>query len=423
MKRKKLIALMLSLTLLGAGGLSTMHLAQAEDRDDLVAQNKQRRDRMASIRSELEGIDTSLQETFIKLEETRNQIPAAEAALLEAQNSLAAANREAQQKAALLEAAQNELAEISNDKEVAAAGAASSRKNLAELARLTYRGEGAPSTVDLLLGSATAQEFLNAYRITSAISRTHTAALVQHETASASILNREARQEAVEEVVAQLKADADALVVKQEKATAQANAKRDELNALEAQMAQYSAELKQRQSEYQASLAQIQKEYESTAAEIARIDEENRRKNQTISGNYGSGWLGTPIPQPFYITSPFGYRSNPFGGLSEFHSGLDIGSPCGQTQVAAANGTVVRVVPASAGSIGGNMVTINHGMVNGASYQTMHAHLSAIHVYVGQSVSKGQSIGLTGATGRVTGCHVHFEVWQNGTPINPMSMF
>ena len=69
------------------------------------------------------------------------------------------------------------------------------------------------------------------------------------------------------------------------------------------------------------------------------------------------------------------------------------------------------------------MVYINHGYVNGASWQTGFAHYSSVAVSVGQYVQAGDVIGYTGSTGWSTGCHMHFEVWKNGSTINPLSMF
>jgi murein DD-endopeptidase MepM/ murein hydrolase activator NlpD len=112
------------------------------------------------------------------------------------------------------------------------------------------------------------------------------------------------------------------------------------------------------------------------------------------------------------ITSPFGWRSNPFGGAPEFHQGLDIAAPTGTTVTAAAGGTVIM---AQWYGGYGNYILIDHG----GGYSTGYGHLSAIYVSSGQVVQRGQAIGAVGSTGQSTGPHLHFEVRIAGKPVDP----
>jgi murein DD-endopeptidase MepM/ murein hydrolase activator NlpD len=98
----------------------------------------------------------------------------------------------------------------------------------------------------------------------------------------------------------------------------------------------------------------------------------------------------------------------------EFHRAVDIAAPKG-TPVKAADSGYVAVVGRSDYGYG-RYVVIDHG--NG--FQTWYAHFSVIVVQVGQSVGKGQVIGLCGSTGKSTGPHVHFEIRLNGVKRNPM---
>ena len=104
------------------------------------------------------------------------------------------------------------------------------------------------------------------------------------------------------------------------------------------------------------------------------------------------------------------------------HNGVDLRSTCGEAQVAPANGTIAKVIPAAGNSTHGNQIYINLGVVNGSSWVAVTNHLSAFNVSVGQKVKQGDVIGWTGQTGQVTGCHVHMEVWKNGSVIDPMSL-
>lgn len=113
------------------------------------------------------------------------------------------------------------------------------------------------------------------------------------------------------------------------------------------------------------------------------------------------------------LTSKYGYRRDPFTGVTTFHYGIDIGANQGTTVYSAAYGTVVYT---GYNSSSGNYITIDHG--NG--YKTQYKHLSKILVKTGEVVNKGQKIGLVGSTGRSTGPHLHFEVLLNGATKNPL---
>ena len=113
-----------------------------------------------------------------------------------------------------------------------------------------------------------------------------------------------------------------------------------------------------------------------------------------------------------FISSGFGYRSDPFTGEAALHSGLDFRGPMGAPIHAAANGTVTF---AGSKSGYGNCVEISHG--NGMV--TRYAHMSAFRARVGQSVAAGDVIGAIGSTGRSTGPHLHFEVRINDRAVNP----
>jgi murein DD-endopeptidase MepM/ murein hydrolase activator NlpD len=112
------------------------------------------------------------------------------------------------------------------------------------------------------------------------------------------------------------------------------------------------------------------------------------------------------------VTSPFGLRSDPLAGEERFHKGIDIAAPEGSPIKAAEAGTVVFSGVASGY---GNVVEIDHG--NGVV--TKYAHTQENLVSVGQQVGAGQIIARVGATGRSTGPHLHFEVHENGTPVDP----
>ncbi len=117
-------------------------------------------------------------------------------------------------------------------------------------------------------------------------------------------------------------------------------------------------------------------------------------------------------PIESYITSNYGHRADPFRGGRAFHKGIDFKAKVGDPVMAAADG-VVSFSGVRSGY--GNTIEIDHG--NG--YVTRYAHNSRLSRNVGGLVRAGQEVAKAGSSGRSTGAHVHFEVWQDGQAVNP----
>ena len=113
-----------------------------------------------------------------------------------------------------------------------------------------------------------------------------------------------------------------------------------------------------------------------------------------------------------WISSLFGYRSDPISGQREFHQGVDLAGKSGLPVTSVASGIVTRSGPNQGY---GNLVEISHG----DDYVTRYAHNSENLVAVGEKVEKGEVIAIMGSSGRSTGTHVHFEVVRNGKHVNP----
>lgn len=428
MSRKRWTSGVLAVAL-ACGGWGSV--AYADSRDDLVQQQTEQEQQKETLQAEMEGVDLNLQEAYFALTETENQIPAAEAELATAEAELAAAERDQQIVAGQLDAAQGELAGIQGEISTGETEIENTRNNLAEIARAHYRGDTVPSTMELLVGSSSSEDFLNSYQTWEALSRSQATTLTEVEVSTARNQTREARQTDVEAQIAVLKKQADALVVDKTTKQTAAQTKRDSLAALQAKYAQQTADLEGQKGAFQANLAAINSQLSDTKAEIARIDEENRQKQTSLQQsnasagalNTGGGWLIAPIPVPLYVTSPFGMREYPLGdGGIWMHNGVDLASACGEAQVAPANGVVVQTIPALGNSTHGNQIYINLGIVDGSSWVVVTNHLSGFNVTPGQSVKQGDVIGWSGQTGDVTGCHAHVEVWVDGNVVDPMSL-
>lgn len=123
--------------------------------------------------------------------------------------------------------------------------------------------------------------------------------------------------------------------------------------------------------------------------------------------------FANPVKNAFRFTSPFGFRRDPKTGGRRMHAGVDFAAASGTPLYATADGVVTH----SGWQSGyGRLVKIQHKF----GIETRYAHMSRLRVKVGQRVSRGQRIGDMGASGRVTGVHLHYEVRVGGQPVNPM---
>ncbi|MGF6832972.1 biotin carboxyl carrier protein [Paenarthrobacter sp. TE4293] len=159
----------------------------------------------------------------------------------------------------------------------------------------------------------------------------------------------------------------------------------------------------------------------SRAAVATAADPDGKLKQLLSAQSAGSiqrassaGTMASPL-DTLTTASPFGYRVSPLtGGSGDFHRGQDFVAQCGTAVHAAASGKVTFAGWHEYG--GGNRVVIDHG--NGL--ETTYNHLSSFTVKVGQTVTRGDTVALSGTTGASTGCHLHFEVQVNGEVVDPM---
>ena len=141
---------------------------------------------------------------------------------------------------------------------------------------------------------------------------------------------------------------------------------------------------------------------------------QNKSTNEATKAYYGTGSYMRPVGG--YISSRFGLRRHPIFKRRRMHTGMDFAAPRGYRIKAADSGKVIF----SGFKRGyGNVTILNHGWRRNKKISSLYAHQWKILVQKGQLVKKGQLIGYVGSTGYSTGPHLHFEIRENGKPVNP----
>jgi murein DD-endopeptidase MepM/ murein hydrolase activator NlpD len=113
------------------------------------------------------------------------------------------------------------------------------------------------------------------------------------------------------------------------------------------------------------------------------------------------------------LSSPYGWRNDPISGARRFHAALDMAANTGTPVKASMDG---RVATVGLNSVYGKYIILSHG----GGFQTLYAHLNSVAVTQGTYVNQGSKIGEVGSTGYSTGPHLHFAVYRNGKPVNPL---
>lgn len=373
-KGKKIISALLIGTL--CLGMSTQ--VRAAEIDDTKQKAEELQKQKEAAESEQKSLETQLMAIVSEMEDTKNQISQKEEEL-------------GQKEEELFEAQAQENDQYESMKK-----------------RIKYMYEnGNTKFVDILCQSKDISEFLNNAEYISTISSYDREQLVEYQQIRKKV---QEQQTALEEEYAKLEDLQNDLIAKQTNVESLKASKESEISSISGELEQTNQKLAELQAAAEEA-ARKQKEKEAAAAAAKKNNNSGSAGGAVVSGN---GMFTHPCPGYSRISSTFGYRNALLAGASTNHKGVDFAASTGTPIYAAAAGTVT-----SAGYSGkaGNLIIINHG--NGLL--TYYMHCNTIFVSAGQKVSKGQNIGQVGTTGNSTGPHLHFQVMNNGTPVNPMN--
>lgn len=288
--------------------------------------------------------------------------------------------------------------------------------------RIKYMYEnGNSQVIELLMESENIGEFLNKAEYISQISEYDRDMLDEFQ---AVVKEVEAEEAALQTEYEELEVLRDDLLVKQSNLESLLSEKNLQISDLEKQIGDNAALLQDLIAQAEAERLKQEQAAAAAAAAAQQAAQQQAAQNSGNSGSgssyvppvidnvvSGNGQFTNPCPAG-YVSSTFGYRDFD----SSFHKGLDLAAPEGTPTYAAADGVVLI---AGWSDSAGNWIVIDHG--NG--FVGKYMHHSGLLVSAGQTVTKGQPIGLVGNTGNSFGAHLHFQLELNGAPVDPQAYF
>ncbi len=386
-----------------------------------IASSQKQRD---DLESALEDLSGQLAQTQAELQVVEDKIPAAQAGVDAATAALAGAQRQQRLIADQLADAQQRQAAIAQEAADGAAQEQQLRQAVGAMARGAYRDGGNVTGLSVLLGSTSAPDMVDGYAAVATAQRLQAQVYERVRRLQADARNRGARLSAVQQAIAGLKRQADEKVAEADAARNTAAAARAQLDDLRRQQESKQATVRGQMAEAQRQVDEADASTAAMQAQLRQVIDAQRlqaaaAKTTTTPGSAARGALfaNPTANNPMYVTSEFGMRLQPILKIYRLHAGIDLRDYCGQPVYAGRDGTVVWSRYLSGY---GNQVMVDHGTVDGKSLVSSYSHLTRYVVAAGQQVKAGQVVGYAGQTGGVsTGCHLHFEVYVNGTVLNP----
>ena len=368
-----------------------VYASSTKDKLDDVQQDKK------DTEERLEQVEQKIEELEQLKSDAQEYIKAMDAELAIATDNLEDLENQKVQKEAEIKQTEEELVVA---KEVEAEQLASMQVRI----QFMYEN-GNESYLDMIFNSKSIAELLNKAEYVSQIMAYDRQMLEEYQETRAIIEEKEERltreYQELEVLVAQAEEEKEAIELL--------------ISSKAKQLAQYESDIEASEAE----VASMQEEMDALDREIAKLEqkireeeEAARRAAQQQKVVYDGGKFLFPLNSYSRMTSDYGWRIHPIYGTQRLHNGMDFGASTGTPIMAAYDGEgVVSTYSSSAG----NYIMINHG----GGLSTVYMHCSKLIAKVGDTVKKGDVIGLVGSTGNSTGPHLHFSVRVNGEYVDP----
>lgn len=419
--------------------------------DDLTDKRDRVRRNIAATQTKVNNASQNLTGATARLIESRRQLANAQAQLRYVRQQLAAAQQKDREMAGKLVVAQKALAKAKADVIRGEKNVKAQQLVIGQAVRTAYQQQTDLAGLGVIMAGEDSSNLANRIQWNVTVFETSSAKMDRLQELQIQLENAKARRAKAEKVAAENKAASERQVGIVRGLEAQAAALEGRLGGLVSQNAINESAAKQQLASHQRSLAEFQSEdarlgrqiaariaaqklaaARKAAAEKAAREKAAREKaarsrpSSRSGGSSGSNKSYTPrrsssaafvYPSSGWVSSPFGMRYDPINGSLSFHSGTDFAAGCGSRLIATRSG---RVTDRYYQSSYGNRLVIDHGRVDGSYISSAYNHASYYIVSVGQRVRQGQTVGYVGTTGRSTGCHLHFQIYENGSLANPM---
>lgn len=391
-------ALVIWILLLFTQPIFALRRAKQAELDSINAKLRENRQKLERVKAQEKSLLNELQDAEVRLSTVQKELDRLD-------NELRAVSEQKRATEAELRTLQQELAETNYQLKIVEDRLAEQECILNNRLTDIYKN-GKASFIAVALNSQDFFNFLN---------RIHFVNLILKQDATL-LQNIRQTKETVEAKKAEIEAQREAIEQKKDLLAQQEN----RVASLTAVTLGRKNELRLASEKKQDLLLRVQADkasYVKAEQELERASREIARMLQTARGNrprpvlVSSGRFIWPVQGE--ITSGFEWRTHPIFQVRSFHTGIDIAAPYGEP-IAAADDGVVFFVGWKGGY--GNTVIVSHS--NGLA--TLYAHASTLLVEPGQTVKKGETIARVGASGYVTGPHLHFEIRVEGEPQNPL---
>ena len=424
----RLVGLGVVLALACAVGLAPLSSAST------IGDKKKLDAEIAQLRTQLEDTSKDLANAFIELHRTKAELPGARQALTAADAAQALADRHNDEVATALAVAEANEAKAADTLARNVRSTQEVQDQLGNMARDDYQ-RGGVSGLSIALEANSPEDFTNRMVMMDTVMRVRGATLRGLDTMRAEGKAVQAHLVAVRQQVAALKVQAEAALAKATLARQVAAAAKTKLDLLYAAQTRYAGTVAAKKATEITNITKMKAQSDSLARVLAARAKAAREKAaraqaareaaaraahrpvpRSAPQGSSSGYLNRPVDAP--VSSEFGMRFHPILAYWRLHAGIDFAADCGTPVYAAAGGDVIMTTPEWASGGYGNQLVIDHGLQRGVGLTTTYNHLSSF-VVSGGYVARGQLVAYSGTTGTSTGCHLHFETRQDGTPVNP----
>lgn len=447
-RRRRRTSAVLALCL--AAGIGTSAYAA----DDPADQKRKVDDQLADSRSNLSETSTALVEAWEDLKTTRGKLPGARQAAKDAQAAEESAQSDYEDASAALEAAQADERKAERDLKKTSSEITRTRESVADFAGQVYQQQGLGS-LSVAVGAESPDEAVDRIVMAESVSGAQGDVLDELGASRADLVAKGDKLEALRQKTKDAKDTKESALADAREASSAADSAESDLEDLESRQSSQARTLSDEREKESDQVESLEAESDELAdilaerarrarireAEIrearereeARLEEARRRAEEAEqSEESSSAGSATSDPNPAppsgtgvlaaptngSVTSEYGLRFHPIWKTWRMHAGRDYAAGCGAPVYAAADGRIISALPPGSTGGYGNQIVIDHGVKDGVSLATTYNHMESFAVRSG-SVKKGDVIGYEGTTGSSTGCHLHFEVRENGTAVDP----